>query len=220
MSFLIAPSLLSSDFSKLGEEVKALEQAGADWIHWDIMDSHFVPDLTFGPSVVKSVRHLSRLPFDVHLMVEKPESLVPAFAEAGADVITFHLEASKEPLNLIKEIKKLGLKAGLSIKPNTNLESLFPFLKSLDLVLIMTVEPGKGGQTFLKNQVEKVHLLKEKIKSLNSPSLIEVDGGINPETAKQVPSADILVSGSYVFKGDYRQRIQKLKTSNQFSFTS
>ena len=212
MSFLIAPSLLSSDFSKLGEEVKALEQAGADWIHWDIMDSHFVPDLTFGPSVVKSVRHLSRLPFDVHLLVDKPEALIPDFAEAGADVITFHLEAEKDPLNLIKTIKKYGLKAGLSIKPKTPLESLDPFLEVLDLVLIMTVEPGKGGQVFLKDQVKKVQTLREKINFLDSPPLIEVDGGINPETAKQVPSADVLVSGSYIFKGDYKKRLLKLKS--------
>jgi len=131
---LIAPSLLCSDFSKLGEEVKALEVAGADWIHWDIMDSHFVPDLTFGPAVLKSVRRFSPLPFDVHLMVDKPERLLGPFAEAGADIITFHLESSKDPLSLIKEIKKLGKKAGLSIKPSSPLENLYPFLENLDLV--------------------------------------------------------------------------------------
>lgn len=211
---LIAPSLLSSDFSKLGEEVKALEKAGADWIHWDVMDSHFVSDLTFGPAVLKSVRQFSSLPFDAHLMVEKPEQLLKPFVNAGADIITFHLEAEKDPLRLIREIKKLGRKAGLSIKPNTPLNSLDPFLESLDLVLIMTVEPGKGGQAFLESQAEKVCLLKDKIQALSQPPLIEVDGGITPETAKQVPQADVLVSGSYILKNeDYTQRIQQLRNS-------
>ena len=219
MSFLIAPSLLSSDFSKLGEEIKALERAGANWIHWDIMDSHFVPDLTFGPAILKSVRELSRLTFDVHLMVEKPEQFLRPFVKAGADIITFHLEAEKKPLSLIKEIKNLGLKAGLSIKPKTDLEKIYPFLEHLDLVLIMTVEPGKGGQSFLSSQAKKVALLKEKISSLNSPPLIEVDGGINPETAKQVSSADVLVSGSYLFKGNYKERITKLKTAHPWGVT-
>lgn len=214
MSFLIAPSLLSSDFSKLGDELKALEKAGADWIHFDIMDSHFVPDLTFGPAVLKSVRDLSPLLFDVHLMVSKPENLIEPFAKAGADLISFHLEASQNPLDLISEIKSQGVKAGLSIKPKTPIEAVFPFLESLDLVLIMTVEPGKGGQSFLTEQAKKVPALKKRISTLKQAPLVEVDGGINPETAQQVAEADVLVSGSYIFKGDYRERILKLKNSS------
>ncbi|MCZ0932475.1 MAG: ribulose-phosphate 3-epimerase [Oligoflexia bacterium] len=212
MEFLIAPSLLASDFSKLGEEVKALEKAGADWIHWDIMDSHFVSNLTFGPPALKALRPLSSLIFDAHLMVEKPENLLLPFAEAGADSITFHLEACPNPLDLIKKIKALNLKAGLSLKPNTPIDKALPFLESLDLILIMTVEPGEGGQTFLTEQAEKVKILKNKINSLNVSTLIEVDGGINPETAKKVPQADVLVSGNYIFKsGNYTTSISQLR---------
>ena len=214
MSFLIAPSLLSSDFSQLGEEVKAVEKAGADWIHWDIMDSHFVPNLTFGPPVLKALRALSALPFDVHLMTEKPENLLLPFAEAGANSITFHLEACQNPLDLIRKIKSFNLKAGLSVKPDTSINKVFPFLENLDLILIMTVEPGKGGQSFLKEQAEKVKILKDKINSFKKPPLIEVDGGITSETAKLVPQADVLVSGSYIFKSkDYSQSILNLKQS-------
>ena len=211
MSFLIAPSLLSSDFSQLGREVQTLEKAGADWIHWDIMDSHFVPQLTFGPPVVKALRPLSPLAFDIHLMVEKPERLILPFQRAGADSITFHIESCKEPKNLIQKIKSLNLKAGLSVKPKTPIEQVFPFLEGLDLILVMTVEPGAGGQAFLEKQAEKVLILREKIRSLHSPPLIEVDGGVDFEVAKKVIEADVLVSGNYIFKGNYKNRISKLK---------
>lgn len=212
MSFLIAPSLLSSDFSKLGEEIKALEKAGADWIHWDIMDSHFVPSLTFGPPVIQSLRPLSSLVFDAHLMTSSPERLIEPLAKAGVNYITFHLEAVSDPHQLLKKIRTLNIKAGLSIKPKTPIESLFPFLEDLDLLLIMTVEPGQGGQTFLKEQGEKVKILKEKILSLKTPPLIEVDGGINPETAQWVKQADVLVSGNYIFKSkNYSASIAQLK---------
>ena len=212
MDFLVAPSLLSCDFSKIGEEVKALERAGADWIHWDIMDGHFVPNLTFGPLVLKALRHITSLCFDVHLMVEDPESFVIPFQKAGADQITFHIESVTDPLALIKKIKALNLKAGLSLRPNTSIEKLFPYLKELDLVLIMTVEPGAGAQKFLPEQADKVRIIKEKSLKLNPKLLIEVDGGIRPETAQLVPQADVLVSGNYIFSSsDYARSLLELK---------
>jgi len=216
LAFLIAPSLLSSDFSKLGKEVQDLEEAGADWIHLDIMDSHFVPNLTFGPPIVQSLRPLSSLPFDIHLMVSHPEHLIKAFAAAGANYISIHIEAVSQPQSLLKEIQKLNIKAGLSIKPQSPIEAVFPFLEDLDLVLIMTVEPGQGGQVFLKEQAKKVEILRNKCLSLKNPPLIEVDGGINPETAKWVQGANVLVSGNYIFKaGDYFASILKLKNSKK-----
>ena len=214
MAFLIAPSLLSSDFARLGEEIKALERAGADWIHLDIMDSHFVPNLTFGPPIVLALRPLSSLPFDVHLMVSHPENLIEPFASAGANNISFHLETVDQPKTLLKKIRKLNIKPGLSIKPKTPIETVFPFLEDLDLVLIMTVEPGKGGQFFLKEPAKKVEILRKKTLSLTNPPLIEVDGGINPETAKWVQKADVLVSGNYIFKsGNYSRGIAQLRNS-------
>ena len=212
MAFLIAPSLLSSDFSRLGEEVKALEKAGADWIHFDIMDSHFVPNLTFGPPIVKSLRALSSLPFDIHLMVSQPENLIEPFVSAGANSISFHLEAVSQPQVLLKKIRQFHIKAGLSIKPKTPIEKLFPFVENLDLILIMTVEPGKGGQNFLEDQAEKIKNLKKFFLSLKQSPLIAVDGGINPETAKSVQEADVLVSGNYIFaNGNYSNKIANLK---------
>ena len=213
-SFLVAPSLLSADFSQLGEEIRAVEKADANWIHIDVMDSHFVPDLTLGPPVVKKLRPVTNLTFDVHLMVSRPEGLLKPFAQAGADYLTVHIEAVSEPLETLQHIKSLNMKAGISLRPSTPVEALQPVLKAVDLVLVMTVEPGKEGQTFLSDQADKVRWLREAVKSFPSPPLISVDGGITAQTAKQVRGADVLVSGSYIFhSSDYAQAISQLKNS-------
>lgn len=213
-SFLVAPSLLSSDFSKLGEEIQAVEKAGADWIHIDVMDGHFVPDLTIGPPVIKKLRPVTSLPFDVHLMVSHPENFIQSFVQAGADYLTVHVEAVSKPLETLQYIRSLNIKAGISLRPATSVETLRPFLKSVDLILVMTVEPGRGGQAFLTKQADKVRSLQEMIKSFSSPPLIAVDGGITDQTAKQVTQADVLVSGSYIFQNpNYAMAISQLKNS-------
>ena len=214
MGFLVAPSLLAADFSSLGKEIQAVEKAGADWIHWDIMDSHFVPSLTFGAPVVEKLRYLTSLPFDVHLMVSHPENHIAAFARAGADYLTFHIESQCDPSTVIKKIKEKGMKVGISLKPATPLDALTPFLSQVDLVLIMTVEPGKGGQDFLKSQSQKIKDLKSLIASFKNPPLIEVDGGITQEICQWVKEADVLVAGTYIFKNEsYAKAIAALKNS-------
>ena len=208
---LIAPSILSADFSRLGEEIRDVEKAGCDWIHVDVMDGHFVPNLTIGPVVVKWMRKVTKLPLDVHLMIDDPAKSLEDFKKAGADWITVHYEACQTDLRaVLEQIKALGLKRGVSVKPGTPAEVLAPFLSEIDLILVMTVEPGFGGQSFMEGAVHKVPYLRKKFHGL-----ISVDGGINAETAKKVVSqgADILVAGTAVFgKPDRAQAIRELSS--------
>ncbi len=218
-SILVAPSLLSADFSRLGEEVKAVEEAGADLLHLDVMDGIFVPNITFGPLVISALRPLTSLPFDVHLMIVEPERYIKEFVEAGADLICVHAEASIHLHRTIWKIKELGKKAGVSLNPHTPLNVLEYLLEDLDFVLVMTVNPGFGGQSFIKNCIPKIEKLKKLIKEKEISVLIEVDGGINEEIAPLVikAGADILVAGSAIFgKKDYKLAISNLKSSNKF----
>ncbi len=207
--FLIAPSILSADFARLGEEIAAVEKAGADWIHVDVMDGHFVPNLTIGAPVVKSLRPVTKLPLDVHLMIERPERYIEDFCKAGADYLTIHVESSPNTESTLKKIRSLGVKPGITLRPRTPVEDIFPYLSLVDLVLIMTVEPGFGGQSFMRDQVAKI----SKVRARAPHVLIEVDGGVTDETAKELREADVLVAGSFVFKKDYSAAIRALKDS-------
>ena len=209
---LVAPSLLSADFSKLGKEIQSIEKAGANLIHWDVMDGHFVPNLTFGPCVIKANRPYTKLPFDVHLMVDRPDKLIDPCVEAGADLITVHMESAARVADCVSHIHALGKKAGISLKPHTHVSEIIPFIPEIDLVLVMSVEPGKGGQPFQAQALEKIVALKELIG--RKKVQISVDGGINPETAEacRFAGADILVAGTSVFKAKSRtQAITALK---------
>lgn len=207
----IAPSLLSADFSNLQAEVQRVAQAGADWLHVDVMDGHFVPNITIGPVVVQSLKKISPLPLDVHLMIENPEFYAEAFCKAGADYLTFHIEATKKPAEFIQKIKSLGSKVGITLRPRTAVEEILPWIDSVDLVLVMTVEPGFGGQSFMQDQVAKIQRLRQWIDQRQLSTLLEVDGGVNDQTVQFCQDCDVLVAGSFIFQRDAIQAIQALK---------
>ena len=212
----VSPSILSADFSKLGEDIKRLEEGGADMIHVDVMDGHFVPNLTIGPPVIKSLRKYTNLPFDVHLMIDPVHKYIKDYSDAGADIITFHPEATKDVLGTINHVKSLNKKVGISLNPNTEIKIISEHLDKVDLILIMSVYPGFGGQKFIAEVVEKIKDLNQIRKDKNLNFKIEIDGGINFETSKIAIDAgvDILVSGTTIFKennGDLKKNIKTLK---------
>lgn len=210
----VAPSILSADFSKLGEEIRSVEQAGADLIHVDVMDGHFVPNITIGPLVVEAIRPTTTLPLDVHLMIENPDNYIESFIKSGADIISVHAESVNHLHRSVHLIKNLGAKAAVAINPATPLNELGYILQDLDMVLLMTVNPGFGGQSFIPNVTPKIKALKEMIDARGLNVDIEVDGGINDKTSKIVTEAgaNILVAGSYIFRNENRgQAISALK---------
>ena len=213
----ISPSILSADFGKLGNEIQDLEKAGADFIHIDVMDGHFVPNITIGPDVINKLRKYTSLPFDVHLMISPVDDFIKNFAEAGADIITIHPEATDDLISSIKKIKSYNKRAGVSLNPETSVDKALSVLNIIDLVLIMSVNPGFGGQKFIEKTLEKVKILRKEIDSKKLKTQIEIDGGINFENSNMAIAAgiDILVSGTTIFKengGKKKKNIQLLKT--------
>ena len=210
----ISPSILSCDYSKMGEEFKRMEECGADWLHIDVMDGHFVPNITLGAPIVKCMRKCSSLVFDVHLMISDPKKYIPDFVKAGADIITFHIESNSPTGETIDLIRSLGCKAALSVKPKTPVEVVFPFLEKLSMVLVMTVEPGFGGQSFMADMLDKVKVLRAECERRGLDTDIQVDGGINEQNAGLAvqSGANVLVAGSAVFGSkDAKATIASLK---------
>jgi len=213
----IYPSILSADFSRLGEQVREAEVAVVDYIHVDVMDGHFVPNITIGPLIVKALRPVTKLPLDVHLMIENPECYIEDFAKAGADIITIHPEATNDLVNSIKKIKSYNKKVGISLNPETSVDKVLSVLNIIDLVLVMSVNPGFGGQKFIENSLDKIKLLRKKIDEKKLKVQIEIDGGINFENSinAKKEGVDILVSGTTIFKeneGNLKKNIQLLRT--------
>lgn len=212
--FKIAPSILSADFARLGDEVQAVERAGADYCHFDVMDNHYVPNLTIGPMVAEALKPVTGMTLDVHLMIEPVDDIVPEFAKAGADIITFHPEASRHPHRTIQLIKDQGCRAGLSLNPGTPLEWLDYLLAEVDLVLVMSVNPGFGGQAFIESSLDKIRAIRKRIDDAGLEVELEVDGGIKADNVARVAEAgaDVFVSGSGVFKAeDYAARMQEFR---------
>lgn len=210
----VAPSLLSCDFARIGEEIKRIDKAGADLIHLDVMDGHFVPNLTIGPGIIKAARPFTKLPFDVHLMISHPMRYIDAFADAGADIITFHVESEDDPGETIEKIRSRDILPGIVVKPKTPAEEVFPYLDRVYMVLVMTVEPGFGGQSFMADMMPKVRTIRSEIERRRLAVLIEADGGITDKTAAQCAQAgvDIAVSGTGVFKAaDAAQAINAIR---------
>jgi ribulose-phosphate 3-epimerase len=214
----IAPSILSADFASLGADIDAIIKAGADWVHVDVMDGHFVPNITIGPAVVKAIRKVTNAPFDVHLMISPVDPYIGDFAAAGSDIITAHIEAGPHIHRTLQYIKSLGKKAGVSLNPSTPASSICHILDIVDLVLVMTVNPGFGGQSFIEGQLAKISEIRKMIDETGRDIDLEIDGGINPETAKKViaAGADVLVAGTAVFgggdsAGSYEEKIKRLR---------